>query len=132
MSKLIVTLARSEIWDSVIYLLAPKPNKILALIYFEDPRGDINDRSLRDFVVNIRLRLASQGEARHVEFYIAENHCSNGARSEIKYRRLQQKSRYKYSLSWPALLPKALKTAASAVQAEGAYPVSKRLREAGQ
>jgi hypothetical protein len=132
MPKLNVTISRSEIWDSVIYLLAPKPNKILALIYFDDPCGDLNDRSLRDFVINIRFRLASQGEPRHIEFYVAENHCSNGARSELKYRRLQQKSRYKYSLSWPALLPDALKIAASAVQAEGAYPVSKRLREAGQ
>lgn len=132
MSKPIMQITRSEYWDSVVFLIEVKSDRVIAAIYFDDPHLDMSQGSLNGFAKRICRKIPAEGTGLQVDLYCIENHRGAGSTQRLKFRRLKLLSPDGYTrhLTLPPSI--GLWITALEIQAEGAFPLSKRLREAGQ
>jgi hypothetical protein len=127
-----IQICRSDYWDSVIFLIEVKSHKVNAAIYFDDPHLDISQGSLNGFARRIWHKIPAEAHGLPVIPYCIENHRGAGSTQRLKFRRLKLLSPEGYTRH--VTLPPSIGVWITAleIQAEGAFPVSKRLREAGQ
>ncbi len=127
-----IQISRSELWDSVLFIVEIHQSTILVGIYFDDPQFDIIPSAVNQFLVAVRMKLASAGWPQPIEFFSIENHRGPDPVQVLKVNRIRVIGRNKFQLCWTFWPSDSLKRAALEIQAEGAFPVSKRLRESGQ
>jgi hypothetical protein len=132
MPDLPIQISRSELWDSVLFIVEIRQSTILVGIYFDDPQFDIVPSAVGRFLVANRLRLANAGWPQPIKFFSIENYRGPDPVQLLKIKRIKVIGHNKFQRGWTLWPSHGLKRAALDIQSEGAFPVSKRLREAGQ
>lgn len=127
-----IQVSRSELWDSVLFIIEVHQSTILVGIYFDDPQFDIVPSAVNRFLVSARMKLANAGWPQPIEFFAIENHRGPDPVQWLKVNRIRVLGPNEFQLCWTFWPSDGLKRAALDIQSEGAFPVSKRLREAGQ
>ena len=127
-----ISIQRSGLWDSVLFITEIHNSTVLVGIYFDEPQFDIVPSAVGRFLVANRLRLANAGWPQPIKFFGIENHRGPDPVQCLKIKRIRVIGRTEFQLSWTFWPSNGLKRSALEIQAEGAFPLSKRLREAGQ
>ena len=132
MSNPSTQILRSEYWDSVVFLIEVRSKRLNAGVYFDDPHLDISQGTLNGFAQRICRKIPAEANGLPVDLYCIENHRGAGSTQRLKFRRLKLLHPEGYTRH--LTLPPSFRFWISAleIQAEGAFPLSKRLREAGQ